>query len=305
MKFASIVSTAVLAGLASVVEALSFAFEFDNTADSTVTPPIVGTGTFSFDSDPGPGTFALTSLPNFNFLFNFGSQPLSNADISTPLANILVRITGVGSDYSVNFGGSGGGLYGGSLDFVHSSNGDGLTFQPNFGLLYGSVGTIVTFGTFQGLTPSSSSTSSPSKSPSVSPSVGPSKSPSVPPSSSPTSSPSKSPSTSPSKVRSLAIMVCGFVVSDGLQVFNGSMGTDISEPRSNSCSDYGSLEVTQPRSNSCPHYCTHELTQPRSNSCPDCSSHQSSNGQSYKQPYVFAFFESYQESNELSDHLTK
>ena len=145
-------TTAVL-GHATPAQALIFAFEFDGTFDSTLTPPIVGTGTFSFDGDPGPGTFALTSLPNFNFLFNFGSESFTNADISTPLVDILVGITVVGSDYSVNFGGSSGGPQGGSIDF-DNSNGV-LSFEPDFGSLYftAPLGGAQTFGTFQGLTP--------------------------------------------------------------------------------------------------------------------------------------------------------
>jgi hypothetical protein len=149
-------TTAVL-GHATPAQALIFAFEFDETPDTTVTPPIVGTGTFSFDGNPGPGTFALTSLPNFNFLFNFGSESFSNADITTPLANILVGITVVGSDYSVNFGGSRGGPLGGSIDFDNSNK--FLNFQPDFGSLYFTAPSPQftaleqTFGTFQGLTP--------------------------------------------------------------------------------------------------------------------------------------------------------
>jgi hypothetical protein len=128
-------------------EALTFNFEFDNTPDGTgtVTPPFVGTGTFSFDGDPGDGDFALTSLPNFNFSFNIGANTFTNANIATPVANVLVRIATVGSDRFVNFGGSGGGPNNGSIDF----SGPGiLTFQPNFGSLYFSA---PFFGTYQGI----------------------------------------------------------------------------------------------------------------------------------------------------------
>lgn len=114
-----------------------------------MTPPIVGTGTFSFDGDPGPGTFALTSLPNFDFLFNFSTESFPTADISTPVANILAGITAVGSDYFVNFGGSSGGPQFGSIDFTNSCD-NSLSFQPGFGSLYL---TNSAQGTFQGLTP--------------------------------------------------------------------------------------------------------------------------------------------------------
>jgi hypothetical protein len=126
-------------------QALTFNFQLDNTPDATVTAPIVGTGTFSFDGDPGDGTFALTALPNFNFSLNVVGNTFTNADLVTPLANILARIQTNGSDRLINFGGSGGGSFGGSVDFVNSSS---LSFQPNFGSLYFSEGN---FGTYQGL----------------------------------------------------------------------------------------------------------------------------------------------------------
>ena len=48
-------------------------------------PFIIGTGSFSFDGDPGTGSFALDSLANytFNFLFN-GGNAYENHDIVTP-----------------------------------------------------------------------------------------------------------------------------------------------------------------------------------------------------------------------------
>ncbi|MFM2063825.1 MAG: hypothetical protein RLZZ507_3496 [Cyanobacteriota bacterium] len=130
---------------ASPAQALVFNFQFDNTDDGTVTPPIVGTGTFVFDGDPGNGTFALTSLTNFDFSFTFGANTFTNANIATPVANVLVAITTAGSDRFVRFGGGGGGPLGGSIDFNNAGN--FLTFQPNFGTLYG---TTSNFGSFSG-----------------------------------------------------------------------------------------------------------------------------------------------------------
>jgi hypothetical protein len=125
-------------------QALTFNFQLDNTPDATVTAPIVGTGTFSFDGDPGDGTFALTSLPNFDFSFVVNGTTFTNANLVTPLANILVRIQANGSDRLINFGGSGGGSSGGSIDFTNSGP---LSFEPNFGSRYFSSGG---FGTYQG-----------------------------------------------------------------------------------------------------------------------------------------------------------
>jgi hypothetical protein len=145
------VATATLA-LPFKAEALTFNFEFDNTPDATVLPPIVGTGTFSFDGDPGNGDFALTSLANFDFSFTFGGNTFTNADITTPLANILVRISTIGSDRLVNFGGTGGGPFDGSIDFVNAST---LSFEPDFGSLYFQDSF---FGTYQGIAAASTPT---------------------------------------------------------------------------------------------------------------------------------------------------
>lgn len=128
-------------------QALTFDFEFDNSPNSTVTPPIVGTGTFSFDGDPGDGIFALTSLANFDFSFDFAGITFTNANIATPLSNILAKISTIGSDRSVTFGGSTSGPFGGSLDFVNA--GIGLSFQPDYGSLY--FTTNNGFGTYQGV----------------------------------------------------------------------------------------------------------------------------------------------------------
>jgi hypothetical protein len=146
----SVVAVTVLSATPLKSQALTFDFSFDNTFDGTVTPPIVGTGTFSFDGDPGNGTFALTSLANYNFSFNFlNGSSFTNTDISTPVANVFVAIQDNGTDRFVNFGGAGGGPFIGSLDFINASG--GLSFQPNFGTAY--FTTRGGFGTYQGIVP--------------------------------------------------------------------------------------------------------------------------------------------------------
>lgn len=137
---------------ASPAQALVFNFQFDNSVDGTVTPPIVGTGTFDFDGDPGDGTFALTSLTNYNFSFDFSGNTFTNTNIATPVANVLVQIATAGSDRFVTFGGSGGGPNGGSIDFANAGNATSLTLQPGFGTLYFFTGSGV--GTFSGTVPS-------------------------------------------------------------------------------------------------------------------------------------------------------
>lgn len=141
----SIVAVTAIAVSPLKSQALTFDFKFDNTPNATVTSPFVGTGTFSFDGDPGDGTFALTSLPNFNFSFNVNGNSFTNTALATPLANILARIETIGSDRFINFGGSGGGPFGGSIDFVNAGP---LSFQPGFGSLYFSGAGL---GTYQGI----------------------------------------------------------------------------------------------------------------------------------------------------------
>ena len=144
----SVVAVTVLSATPLKSQALTFDFSFDNSPNGTVTDPIVGTGTFSFDGDPGNGTFALASLANYNFSFNFNNGlSFTNTDISTPVADVLVRIATNGTDRVVNFGGSRTGPFTGSIDFTNASG--GLSFEPDFGTLYFNTGG--NFGTYQGI----------------------------------------------------------------------------------------------------------------------------------------------------------
>ncbi|MBD2694026.1 hypothetical protein [Anabaena catenula] len=93
----------ILASSTFPAQALVFNFQFDNTLDGTITPPIVGTGTFSFDGDLGDGTFALTFLPNYNFSFNFGGDTFTNGDIVGDHDLVYAIISTSGSDRFVNF----------------------------------------------------------------------------------------------------------------------------------------------------------------------------------------------------------
>lgn len=124
----------------------TFNFQFDNTPDGTVTVPIVGTGTFTFTTDPGNGTFGLAAFGATQFSFTFGSNTFSDADIQTPLSNLLLQISEVSGVRYLNFGGSAGGPFGGSLDFVSASS--NLSFQPGFGSLYFQA-SQVNFGTYE------------------------------------------------------------------------------------------------------------------------------------------------------------
>jgi hypothetical protein len=115
--------------LAPSAHALVFNFEFDNVGDGLpLDPPIVGSGTFSFDGNPGPGTFALRTLPNFKFDFNFGGTTFNNANLATDPSLVFVEIFGAGNLFSLNFTGSDD-PFSGSLGFI-SDAGDQLSFEP-------------------------------------------------------------------------------------------------------------------------------------------------------------------------------
>jgi PEP-CTERM motif-containing protein len=108
-----------------------FLFQFDGTPNGTITPPIVGTGTFSFAIDPGNGTHALTSLGAFSMSFTFGATTFTNADIVTPPGEILVILSTQGTDRRIQFSNIlpfGSGDFGGSIDFFNGV--EFLTFQP-------------------------------------------------------------------------------------------------------------------------------------------------------------------------------
>ncbi|MCZ4317349.1 PEP-CTERM sorting domain-containing protein [Comamonadaceae bacterium G21597-S1] len=147
LRLSSVLAVAALVAASPAANAAIVNFEFDGTFDPTFTPPIVGTGTFSFDGAAVAGTtVALSSLSNVAMSFTIGGVSVTFDDLITPLANIQVRFTLSGSDILTNFGGSGGGPFGGSADFTDATG--FLTFQPGFGSLYQATGSA---GTFRGV----------------------------------------------------------------------------------------------------------------------------------------------------------
>jgi hypothetical protein len=129
--FAGLLAAAISAPAAAIT---SIDFVFDNTPDSTVVAPIVGSGNFTTPDTLGFGDFALSSLSSFSFSFTFGSVTFDETDIATPIGNVILRISQNGPMTLLTFGGSNGGPFGGSLDFVDGTN--QLSFQPSFGVLY-------------------------------------------------------------------------------------------------------------------------------------------------------------------------
>jgi hypothetical protein len=120
--------------------ATTFHFQFDDSGggpDGTVTPPIVGEGTFVSPVDLAPGTYDLSSLTGFSMDFSFPSTTtFSTADIVTPVDEVAITITQFAPAVErLIFTESGpppccdGGPLSGSLDLVNPS-GFGLSFEP-------------------------------------------------------------------------------------------------------------------------------------------------------------------------------
>jgi hypothetical protein len=84
---------------------LGFPVSFDRAGDGPpLDPPIIRTGSFSFDGDPGTGSLYLNSLANytFNFLFD-GGNAYGNRDIVTPTSEVLVLLSKAGNSLKLNF----------------------------------------------------------------------------------------------------------------------------------------------------------------------------------------------------------
>jgi hypothetical protein len=131
--------------------ATTFNFGFDNNPATGIQAPIVGTGAFTFASDPGNGTFAFNSLGAFSIAFSFvDGETFTGADIASDLSQVLVILSGSGMQRRLQFsdtGSGGGGPFGGSIDFVSSSG--TLSFEPSyFGGNLDLYGTDAFFGSY-------------------------------------------------------------------------------------------------------------------------------------------------------------
>ena len=114
---------------AAVASAGTFNVIFDN---SLCCGPlaVVGTGTFSFTGSLGDGTYYLNTLPGYDINFMIGSSTFTNADINTPIADVLVVIYGGGAQFYFDNDGAYG-SHGGSLDF-DKADGSFLTTEPGY-----------------------------------------------------------------------------------------------------------------------------------------------------------------------------
>ena len=180
MKLPPLIASLALtiAPVVSTSAATQFYFEFDDSGggpDGTVSPPIVGRGTFVSSVDLAPGTYDLSELTGFSMEFSVPSvATFSTADIATPVDQVAVTITQFAPAVErLIFTESGpapccdGGPLSGSLDLVNSS-GFGLSFEPtSFGghNLYAAldpIGNGLEFGNYLALSARSSTTPEPS-----------------------------------------------------------------------------------------------------------------------------------------------
>lgn len=139
MRFYSLRNVVLLlAGSAlslGVARANDYSVNFTNFATGN---SVVGTGTFSFDSSLGDGTYLLTNLTNYNIDFNVDGDTFDNSNMDTVnLSNVEVVIYNGGDNFyfDTNCFETAGcyGPDGGSLDFTDTNNSNfDLTTQPNY-----------------------------------------------------------------------------------------------------------------------------------------------------------------------------
>jgi hypothetical protein len=96
--------------------------KFDGTFDTTLTDPFVGTGVFTYDSGPlpGSGVWPLANFTNPSLAITFGTTTFTLADLVTPAGEVHLVL--IGSEfYFANIGGGGSGPFTGAADFQSGS----------------------------------------------------------------------------------------------------------------------------------------------------------------------------------------
>lgn len=144
----AIVRACAVASLALAVPAVAatdFTVQFDGVGlfddeflplgDGPITPPVLGVGTFTSPVDLAPGTYDLSSLSGFTFSFAINGHTYTEADMTTPLTGVAIRVTDLGGGAERLFftesgeAGSDAGSNGGALDFSDGTN--FLSFEPS------------------------------------------------------------------------------------------------------------------------------------------------------------------------------
>jgi hypothetical protein len=96
--------------------------KFDGTFDTTLTDPFIGTGVFTYDSGPlpGSGVWPLADFTNPSLAITFGTTTFTLADLVTPAGEVHLVL--VGSEfYFANSSFLPSGPFGGAADFAKDS----------------------------------------------------------------------------------------------------------------------------------------------------------------------------------------
>ncbi len=145
LKAVVLIAAVTIAAAAPASAATNFTFQFDGVGlfdddfmplgDGPITPPVIGSGSFTSATDLAPGTYDLSSLSGFTFTVTVNGDTYTDADITTPLDGVSIRITDVGGGIERLFftesgtADSNAGLNGGSLDLSDGTN--FLSFEPS------------------------------------------------------------------------------------------------------------------------------------------------------------------------------
>lgn len=120
---------------AGVSNAGVFHLEFDDVGDGLpLDAPIVGTGTVSWTGPNNDGTFPILGLADFDLQFDFGGDTFTLTDATTPLSEVLVMVSGGGTELFFGNTGPTSGGFAGAIDFVDADNSNALisvlSFEP-------------------------------------------------------------------------------------------------------------------------------------------------------------------------------
>lgn len=113
---------------------MRFKLTFDTTLDHQTSSVPIGTGTFWFQGDLPDGSYQLADLKHYQFSFQFRNNRFDNRHLASNLTQALVVISQSGQRIRFsNTGSYGGGLFGGSIDFLNPANPTitFLAFEPS------------------------------------------------------------------------------------------------------------------------------------------------------------------------------